>query len=213
MADPARIHLFCEDVAHEEFLRGLLLRLCAQERMEAIIAIRNARGGRGRALSELDLYQALAKSQELPDLLVVGIDTNCSTYAETRDAVEARLDTALFPFHAVACPNPHIELWYMADPVAFERVVGVPPPELVPGCGKEDRNVLKKALAAAIREAGHPVLFGGTQFALEIAQAIDPFRAGKVDAGFRHFVRDVTNALRRLRAAQDGSGHPSSPAT
>ena len=193
-----RIDIFCEDRAHEELLRGLVLRVCAEEGAAGEIAARSATGGHGRALDELQLYQIFARLHSAPDLLVVAIDTNCRSYRDAVREIEAKIDASAFPHHALACPNPHIELWYMADADAFEHVVGVRPASPRPSCGKQTRNELKHALAAAVRSAGHPVLFGGIEFARELAQAMDPFVAGKVDAGLRDFVRDLRAAVRQL---------------
>jgi len=207
-----RIDLFCEDRAHEELLHNLVRRLCAQEGVEAEIAIRSARGGHGRALRELELYQKAVAvgGVRTPDLLVVAIDTNCRSYRQVVKEVEARIGRQCFPHYAIACPNPHIELWYMADPEAFEAVIGAPPPPLQKECGKETRNTLKKGLADSLKAAGHPVVFGGIQFAPELAQRMDLYSAAKADTGLRHFLRDVTNALRQLKRPRTGSPPPES---
>lgn len=203
MSKRLRIDLFCEDRAHEELVHALLRRLCAREAIQVKIEIRSARGGHGKALQELELYQRVVAVGGLPspDLLVVAIDTNCRPYSEVAQEIQGKIDHSCFPHYALACPNPHVELWYMADPDAFERVVGAPPRYPQPVCGKQTRNELKRALANSVRSAGHPVVFGGIQFAPELAEAIRPFIAGKVDPGFRHFVRDVRGALRQLRSA------------
>ena len=212
MTDRLRVDVFCEDRAHEELIGGLLERICARQQVEVDLAIRSARGGHGKALHEFRLYQDVVRAHGLPypDVLVVAIDTNCRSYHEVVTEIESHIDHTSFPHYALACPNPHIELWYMADATAFEQVVGIKPPKLARECGKASRNTLKRALAECIKAAGHPLLFGGIQFARELAEVMDPFRAGKVDAGLRHFIRDVANALRRLRSAQDPDG-PSSP--
>jgi len=201
MTERPRIDLFCEDRAHEELLRHLLERWCAQEGLpRARIAVRSAKGGHGRALDELGHYQVLTRSRGLsvPDLLVVAIDANCAPYSEMVGHINARIDHHLFPHSAIACPDPHIERWYMADPEAFQAAVGARPLDVEPKCGKEHRHELKRALADSIRRAGQSVLLGGVEFAPDLAAAIDPFRAGKTDAAFRHFFDSVVGALRRL---------------
>jgi hypothetical protein len=74
------IDLFVEDRAHEEFLRALLYRLAREEKTSVIVHVRSARGGHGRALTELSLYQqSIVKSAGdllRPDMLVVAIDAN-----------------------------------------------------------------------------------------------------------------------------------------
>ena len=201
MSDRLRIDLFCEDRAHEELLKHLLDRLCAEEGLaEPRIETRSARGGHGRALDELEKYQLVVRQRGLavPDLLVVAIDANCTPYAEMVQHIESRLQRQLFPYCAIACPDPHTERWYMADEEAFRQLIGVSPPVIEPKCGKEHRGELKRALVSAIRQAGHPVLLSGVEFAAELAAAIHPFRAGKTDSAFKHFLDDVVAALRRL---------------
>ena len=70
MGSRLRIDIFCEDRAHEELLRGLVLRVCTEEGAAGEIAARSATGGHGRALDELQLYQRFARLHSAPDLLV-----------------------------------------------------------------------------------------------------------------------------------------------
>lgn len=202
MSKTLRVDLFCEDRAHEELLKPLVRRLCEQEDVDARIEVQSARGGRGRALQELEDYQLVTRKagRPRPDLLVVAIDANCDTYAKKVKEIGEKIDTTLIPHHAIACPDPHIERWYMADSDAFCQVVGERPPTAEPKCDKQSRNVLKKALAHAVRAAGHPAILGGIEFAPELANAMDPFRAGKADTALKHFIEEVENALRLLKA-------------
>ena len=203
MSRTLRIDLFCEDRAQEEMLKHLVRRLCEEEGVDASIEVRVARGGRGKTYEELRGYQLLVEKSGLsrPDLLVVAIDANCSSHAAKVREVREKIDAGLFPYHAIACPDPHIERWYMADGDAFLEVVGAQPPRAEPKCDKETRNVLKRALAASVRAAGHPAILGGIEFAAELAQAMDPFRAGRADPALKHFIDDVRSALRQLRPA------------
>jgi len=201
MSKTLRVDLFCEDRAHEELLKPLVQRVCNQEGLEARIEVRSARGGRGRVLQELDAYQLVTRKagQPMPDLLVVAIDANCDSYAKKVKEIRDKVDVTLMPHHAIACPDPHIERWYMADSDAFRQVVGQKPPIVAPKCDKQSRNDLKKALVHAVRAAGHPAILGGIEFAAEIADAMDPFRAGKADPALKHFLEEVANALRQLK--------------
>jgi hypothetical protein len=201
MSRTLRIDLFCEDEAHEELLKHLLRRICNDEGVEARIEVRSARGGCGRAVQELEAYQLLIRKtgQPLPDLLVVAIDANCSSYAVKVREIREKMRPELFPHCAIACPDPHIERWYMADPEAFLQVVGVEPPPVEPKCDKQSRNVLKKALATSVKAAGHPAILSGIEFAAELAHAMDRFRAGKDDPALKHFLEEVLDALRQLK--------------
>ncbi|MBM4033663.1 MAG: hypothetical protein FJ291_18035 [Planctomycetes bacterium] len=203
MSRPARIDVFCEDRAHEEFLKPLLRRTCTEKMVDARIEVRAARGGRARVFDELSTYHAFVRNsgRPVPDLLVVAIDANCSSYATKAREVRGKIDTGLFPHHAVACPDPHIERWYMADAEAFQQVVGVAPLAVQPKCDKQTRNVLKKALVDSVKAAGHPTIFGGIDFAADLVRAMDTFRAGKAEPGLKHFLEEVASALRQLKAA------------
>ena len=48
-------------------------------------------------------------------------------------------------------------------------------------------------------------MLAGIEFAADLARRIDPFRAGKVDSGLHHFIRDVRAALRMLKSRAGNS--------
>jgi hypothetical protein len=130
-----------------------------------------------------------------PRLVVVAIDTNCSSYAETRGQIGNATETPLQGRVVPACPYPHVERWYLADLEGFHSVVGSAPS--VPS-GKCDQDFYKKLLAGAVMEAGHPATLGGIEFAREIAEAMDFHQAGKADRGLWHFLRDLRAGLKRI---------------
>jgi hypothetical protein len=57
MISPLVIDLFAEDRAHEELLGPLIERLARENGRQAYVHVRSARGGHGRVIQELDLYQ------------------------------------------------------------------------------------------------------------------------------------------------------------
>ena len=67
MSDEATIDLFAEDRAHEEFLKAVIYRLAREENKRVRIRFRSARGGHGKALSELRFYQKAVLSGKLMD--------------------------------------------------------------------------------------------------------------------------------------------------
>ena len=87
----------------------------------------------------------------------------------------------------------------MADPDSFRKVVGVRPQ---PGKRKCERELYKAMLSKAISQGGHPPTLGGIEFAREIVDAMDLYRAGKSEASLRHFVDDARGVLKRLGAAR-----------
>lgn len=195
--------LFVEDRAHEEFVKNMLSRIAQEEEVMLALQIRSARGGHPRVLDEFRSYQrALLKGvadMTVPDLLVVAIDANCNSFATAHGEIEAAIDPMMKEKTVVACPDPHIERWYLADPDSFMGVVGVRPQ---PGKRKCERDVYKDMLSKAILRAGHPPTLGGIEFAREIVEAMNVYRAGKLENSLKHFVDEAKGLLRRLTTAR-----------
>ncbi|MBI4581698.1 MAG: hypothetical protein HY718_18525 [Planctomycetes bacterium] len=191
--------LFVEDRAHEAFLRPLLQRVAGERKKAVDLRIRSARGGHGRVLSELDLYQrAISKhpgSLALPDLLVVGTDANCRSHQVARKDVETRLGDAFRLRTVVACPDPHIERWFLADAEAVRRVIGGRASVQKSKC---ERNYYKAMLRQAVVEGGQVSTLGGIEFAPELVAAMDFYRAGKVDHSLKFFLDEIRTALDRF---------------
>jgi hypothetical protein len=189
--------LFVEDRGHEELLRPLLERIGREQQKPIAVRVRQARGGHGRVLEELSLYQESvlkgAGGMTLPDLLVVAIDSNCSAFQAARTAIQDRLKDEFRDRAVCACPDPHVERWYLADLTAFHQVVGVTP---VVGKQKCQRDVYKALLAKAVADAGHPPLLGGIEFARELVEAMDFFRAAKADHSLKHFLDEAGARLK-----------------
>jgi len=198
MSSPVVVDLFVEDRAHEALLVPLLGRIASEEGMAVLPRVRSARGGHGRALDELKLYQKLVSKDATgttpPDLLVVGIDGNCSTFTKAKQGVQAAVQELFAHRLVVACPDPHVERWYLADPDSFQAVVGQRP---TVGKKKCVRDHYKDALAKAVRQAGHPPTLGGIEFAPDLVAAMNLYRAGRNVRSFRAFVDDLRGKLRQ----------------
>ena len=168
--------------------------------------VRSARGGHARAIAEFKLYQDLVEKSAVggahPDLLVVAIDGNCTTFAKKRAEIRSAAKAAFSGRVVVACPDPHVERWYLADPDSFRSVVGHRP---TLGKKKCVRDHYKSALAKAVRQAGHPATLGGIEFARELVDAMDFYRAGRVDRSLKAFVDDLRGRLRGWRSAGEGT--------
>ncbi len=190
------IDLFAEDRAHEEFLRALIGRLAQEGGRPVRLHLRAARGGHGRALTELDSYRRLVEKGIVPaaDLYVVAIDANCSPLNVARREIEKHLTGPLEQRTVIACPDPHIERWFLADPVSFHKVVGSQPTLGQQKCG---RDVYKTLLVKAIRDAGQIPTLGGIEFAQELVAAMDLYRAAKNDRSLALFLEDMRVALQR----------------
>lgn len=91
MSSPLTVDIFVEDHAHEAFLVPMLERIAREENLVASPRVRSARGGHGRAIAELKLYQQVVErgtpGLAPPDLLLAGIDGNCSTFAKAKKTI------------------------------------------------------------------------------------------------------------------------------
>jgi hypothetical protein len=199
------VDLFVEDRAHEQLLKPLVERVAGEENVEILVRVRSARGGHGRALEEFELYQTLVEKNAVPspaaELLVVGIDGNCTPFHKKRAQIQEAARPELAQRLVVACPDPHVERWYLADPDCFSEVVGLRP---TVGRKKCTRDHYKTVLARAVLQAGHPPTLGGIEYAREIAQGIDCYRAGRNDRSFKAFIDDLRSGLRALHARSGG---------
>ena len=191
------VDLFVEDRAHEDFLGAIVRRIARDQDREIDLRVRVAKGGYPRVLGELDLYQKLvARGVVLdpPDILVVGADANCEGLAAKKRAIRRHLTPRFKDRTVLAVPTPHVERWYLSDRHAFKQVVGVQPPAERRKC---DRARYKNLLARAVRDGGHPAILGGIEFARELADGMDFYRAGRGEPGLKQFLRDMTSALRQ----------------
>jgi hypothetical protein len=190
------IDLFAEDRAHEAFKIALLLRIAEEEGRQIIPQPRSARGGHGRALAEFDLYQMVVLSQtNRPHVIVVCIDGNCKGMVEARNEISGHIKRGIGNCVIVACPNPHIERWYLADPDSFHSVVGSRP---TLGRRKCERGFYKRKLVQAIKDAGHPATLSGVEFAQEIVGQMDLYRAGRNETSLKNFVDQLRDFIRAL---------------
>jgi hypothetical protein len=196
MSNVLVIDLFVEDRAHEEWLRPLMERLAREENRQVRIRVRSARGGHGRVIQELKTYQRALKTGRvglIPDLLVAAIDGNCSSFTDAQNRVQGVLQPLFADRTIKVTPDPHIERWFLADPETFHQVVGITPRFDVNKC---ERDYYKNVLAKAVTDAGHPATLGGIEFARELVEALDWYRAGKSDSSLKHFLDELRGRLR-----------------
>lgn len=195
MSELLRIDLFVEDRAHESFIRPLLERVAREENWVILCQVRSARGGRPRVFREFKLYnQHLVKNiMDTPDLLVVAVDSNCSAYAKTKRDIEGVTDANYRHILICACPDPHIERWYMADPNSFYNIVGCRPELTSKKCV---RDHYKQLLNGTIIGGDNPTSFSGIELASELVSAMDLYQAGRTDASLKAFLDDLRNWLK-----------------
>jgi len=198
MAKRCLVYLYCEDRGHEEFTRALLERLAREEGIEVRLRTQNSLGGHGRAISEFKLWQRKVVKgfpERIPDLLVLVIDANCTDWGTAHKGLSETIDGSLFPQFVVGCPEPHVERWCFADPESFKEVVGEAPPR---DPGKCERLLYKNLLRRTILDAGQPILTTAMEFAPDLIEAMDLYRAGKSQRSLGHFVDELRQALRLL---------------
>ena len=200
MTDEIVAVLVAEDRAHELFLKPLLRRLADEIGTAIDVRVISAHGGHGVALKEYRTYQAarsfLRAGDPVPDLVVVALDGNCSSFAATRTSIEDATDDTLRTRLVAACPDPHIERWYLADPSALKRLVGRTP---TLGATKCERHYYKKLLAKTLRGGPYPaVRYDDTEFAPRIVEEMDLHRAGRNDHSLRAFIRQTADRLKQI---------------
>ena len=200
MSEGVRVDLFVEDRAHEELLKPLLVRVASETAVSVDVRVRSARGGHAKAIQEFVGYQRLLEKGafvgEPPDLIVVGIDGNCSTFAKKRAEIMDARNASRSARLVAACPDPHVERWYMADPDSFFDVVGHRPSV---GARKCERDHYKRLLTEAVRRGGYPPTLGGVEFAADLVAAMDLYRAGRSDHSLKAFLDDLRTDLQRVR--------------
>lgn len=192
------IDLFAEDRAHEGLIGPIVERLAEMEGRHARVRVISAQGGHGRAIDEFRLYQRQrlkAPPSEPAALVVAAIDTNCGSHTAMVNEIVAATADEFRALCVPACPDPHIERWFLADEHAFHEVIG--PMPAVPR-SKCDRDFCKRLLAQAVIDAGHPPTLGGLEFAREIAQAMDLYQAGRSERSLKLFLDDLRVGLRGL---------------
>ncbi|MFM7547345.1 MAG: DUF4276 family protein [Cyanobacteriota bacterium] len=184
---------------HETFARALILNMAREASLpQPGIHVRSARGGHGRAITELKAWlRQVATSRGNPaDLLVVLIDANSEGWRNQRRAIEKEIDAnaSVYPAVIVACPDPHIEAWCAADPEAFQQLfscsVSQPP-------GQPGRHVYKRWLSEALEAAGELVLSDPMDIAIDLVPRMDLYRSGKTCPSLAHLITQLRRELRR----------------
>lgn len=205
MARRAQLDLFCEDAGHESFVRALLRRLADEAGVpRPDVRVRCARGGLGRAVSELDLWQrALGRGvPDAGDAVLVVIDANGDGWHARRSQIEATIVPGRFPHVVIGCPDPHVEAWLAADVEAFQAFTGTPCPPRPPRSG---RLVYKRWLAQALEDADIPVLNDAMDVSADVVPLVDLYKAGVASPSLAGFVRDVRALLKQLGGGPSGT--------
>ncbi len=187
-----------EDGAQERFVGRLIARIASELTVQCRIRLRTAIGGFPSILHNLHGLQGdLRRGMPAPDAIVVAADANCRGFVERRNQIDQKAGPlAAKVVHAI--PDPHVERWFLLDGTAFKRVVGK-------GCDAPDckceKDRYKRLLREAIDATGKRTLIGGTEYAEDLAGALDLARAAQQDDSLRRFIEEWRDALQRLKTA------------
>lgn len=197
MAERPVLDLIVEDEAQELFIGAIVRRIATECERPVTLHILSARGGRPQVFRILANYETI--TGELPrraaDLVVVAVDGNGQSFAATRGTVLEQAPTVLASRIVVACPEPYIERWFVADQESVHRVIGAAPTPRARGRRREDYKAL---LLRTVRAAGFSPAAGGAEFAVEIVKEMDLYRAGKNQSSLKAFIDDLRGFLRRV---------------
>lgn len=188
------ISLFVEDNAHEAFLSSILQCFASEYDVEIDLKSHSVRGGRGKVITELRQYQQdLQRNRaDLPDLIVVGTDSNCTGFLER----EREINQVISDFIGLvisAVPEPHIERWLLLDSEAFKTVFGKGCPAPDQKC---ERDRYKRLLLEAIHGAGVIPILGGIEHAADIVNAMDLQRVEQIDKSIERLLKALQRQFR-----------------
>ena len=192
MANPT-IGMFVEDMAHEKFVTSIVEKVADESGIAATFEVRNAAGGAPRMLRELRRFLSqYGKAGYAPyDLLIVVQDTDCKGENAIKNDVNAIIKrTGYTGKTIVAAPDPHIEIWYLADPNAVQAVSGSDRLAPIPS-GECEKDIYKDRLLNEFRN----MPLGGIESAASIAAAMNLYRAGSNVRSLRSFVQELRGAL------------------
>ena len=188
------INLFVEDVAHEDFLIALIQRLANEYNVEINIKTSSVRGGRGTVITELKQYlrDLQHNKEDLPDLVIVGTDSNCRGLSEREKEID-QVTSDLTGIVISMIPEPHIERWFLLDSEAFKTVFGrgCPAPDQ-----KCERGRYKNMLLNAIYQATMTPPIDGIERVEELVNEMDLQRMEQSDRSIRRFLTALQRQFR-----------------
>ena len=191
-----RVTLFLEDVGHERFVDSLVRRVADEACFPIELDIRNARGGASQLDQQfVQFLQDCAVADMRPDLVVVIRDTDCAGVGAVKSRYSRLMkDEGYTGNVVVGAPEPHIECWYLADPLALQRVLRASTRAPVPDskCGK---GIFKQLLSKTVTDAGVVPLLGGIEYAERVVAEMDIYRAAVNVPSLDTFIRDLRRAL------------------
>ena len=195
------INLFVEDVAHEDFLTALIQRFADAYIVEVNIKASSVRGGRGTVITELKQYlrDLQHNKEDLPDLVIVGTDSNCKGLSERETEIN-QVTSDLGDLVISMVPEPHIERWLLLDSEAFKTVFGKGCPVPDQKC---ERGRYKGLLLNAIYEATMVPPLDGIERVEELVYAMNFQRVERSDRSIRRFLTALQRQFRTWQQTED----------
>jgi len=196
------VSLFGEDAGHEAVLKALLARMARESGVAIRVSSLSVRGGFTTVHHEFGLYLRDIETGRLftPDLIVVATDGNCKGYTARRNEIERVADAhaALGPMIVYAIPDPHVERWLLADPLAFKSILGR-------GCNlpqhKCEKDFYKRLLAQEVQQAGVKPILGGLEYAEDIVSAMNFALVEKAEASFEKALKELKARFNQWKGA------------
>ncbi len=185
-----QVRYVLEDRAHELFVPALFQRVAREAGIE--IAEESTGHLRGASTTISALRQLLADINKnivaQPDLIIVGIDTDCGRQGDREQQVEraCRLEQYDGPV-LIAEPEPHIEIWYLADPEFIQRFLNTPDRPIEPKV-RCKRSEYKDLLRSIVQSSGVRSPLGGIEYGSEIANGMDLYHAGRNVPSLKRFI-------------------------
>lgn len=195
------INLFVEDVAHEDFLTALIQRLAHEYNVEINIKASSVRGGRGTVIAELKQYMRDLQynKEDLPDLVIVGTDSNCKgVFEREKEIDQITSDSTSIVINMI--PEPHIERWLLLDSEAFKVVYGKGCPVPDQKC---ERGRYKHMLLNAIYQATMVSPLDGMERMEELVNAMDLQRMAQSDKSFQRFFNLLQRQFRNWQQTKN----------
>ena len=179
-----------EDLAHAEFVPALFRRIARDVGVDVDERIPGYMSGAGTTISELRqlLGDINAGVTDRPDLIVVGIDADCGQQGDRERQVERACELEHYQGTVLTAePDPHIEIWYLSDPVFVQQLQQTLERPSVPTV-RCKRQEYKDRLRSTVLSSGVRPALGGIEYGTEIAERMDLYRAGRNVSSLKRFV-------------------------
>ena len=195
------ISIFVEDIAHEDFLTSILIRFANDHNIKININASSVRGGHGTVSTELKqfLRDLRHNRQLMPDLVIVGTDSNCKGYLERKNEIRNVISNYS---GIVICmiPDPHIERWLLLDSEAFKSVYGK-------GCQKPDKKCekgrYKNLLLNAIFQATKISPLDGMERIDDLVEIMNFQQLEQLDDSIGKFIKSLRQRFRTWQQSED----------